>query len=389
MEQNAIIYLDNAATTFPKPRAVVDEVLRSTVKYGGNAGRGSHALALEAAEKVFECRELLAEFFGADGAESVFFTMNTTYALNWVIKGILRKGDHVIISDMEHNAVWRPIKKLADEGFIEYDIFRSMTCDERRSPIRICANIAKLLRKNTKLVISTHVSNLCSVKMPVGEIGRFCRRHGLYFVVDGAQSAGHERISMKEMCIDALCVPGHKGLYGIQGSGAVIFGEAMRLETLVEGGNGVNSLESVMPDFSPERYESGTLPLPAIAGLCEGVKWISKVGRERISEHERALFDYAKSRLERLERVKLYGGEYCGATLLFGIDGYTSEKVARKLGEQGICTRGGYHCSALGHNTLGTVDNGAVRISFGAFNRLSHVDALEDAIKRISREGIN
>ena len=385
MEQNAIIYLDNAATTFPKPRAVSEEVIRCIEKYGGNAGRGSHSLAMEAAEKVFECRSAVADFFDAEGPEDVFFTMNTTYALNWVIKGLLRKGDHVIISDIEHNAVWRPIKKLADEGIIEYDIFRSMTGEEKRSPVRICADIAKLLRPNTRLVITTHVSNLCSVKMPIAEIGKFCRQNRIYFVVDGAQSAGHEHISVKDMCIDALCVPGHKGLYGIQGSGAVIFGSSLRLGTLVEGGNGVNSLDSSMPDFSPERYESGTLPLPALTGLCEGVKWLGRVGVDKVSAHEKGLFLYTKKLLQGIDGIKLYGDEYMGATLLFCVEGQNSEAVARRLGEYGICTRGGYHCSALGHKTLGTIDNGAVRVSFGAFNKASHIDALADAVSMIAR----
>ena len=383
MEQNELIYLDNAATTFPKPRCVTDEVVKSMIKYGGNAGRGTHAIAMEAAEKIFECRSVAAELFSASGAENVFFTMNTTYGLNYVIKGLLKRGDHVIISDMEHNAVWRPIWKLAKQGDIEYDVFRSMTGDPRRNPLRICANIARLIKPNTKLVVCTHASNLCSVKMPIAEIGRFCHRHGIYFVVDGAQSAGHENISMKDMCIDALCVPGHKGLYGIQGGGMVILGEDCSLKTLAEGGNGVNSLEGDMPPFSPERYEAGTLPLPAIAGLCEGMKWVRKLGVENIGAHERALYRYTKGILENKEGIKLHGGEYEGGTLLFTVEDKSSEEVARALGEQGVCVRGGYHCSALGHRTLGTMDGGAVRISFGAFNRIKDIERLEEAIDSV------
>lgn len=383
MEQNELIYLDNAATTFPKPRCVSDEVLRSIVKYGGNAGRGSHAIAMQAAEKIFECRSVAAELFSAAGPENVFFTMNTTYGLNYVIKGLLRRGDHVIISDMEHNAVWRPIWKLARQGYIEYDVFRSMTGDPRRNPLRICANIARLIKPNTKLVVCTHSSNLCSVKMPIEEIGRFCHRHGIYFAVDGAQSAGHENISMKDMCIDALCVPGHKGLYGIQGGGMVILGEDCSLKTLAEGGNGVNSLEGDMPLFSPERYEAGTLPLPAIAGLCEGMKWVRRLGAENIGAHERALYRYTKEVLENKEGIKLHGGEYEGGTMLFTVAGKSSEEVARALGDQGVCVRGGYHCSALGHKTLGTIGGGAVRISFGAFNRIKDIDLFEGAIDRV------
>ena len=383
MEQSSLIYLDNAATTFPKPGSVANEVARSIVKYGGNAGRGSHSLAMEAAEKVYECRSLVSELFEGEGPEAVFFTLNTTYALNTVIKGLLRKGDHVIISDIEHNAVWRPVWKLAEEGIIEYDVFRSMTDDPRRTPTRICAGIARLVRPNTRLVICSHASNICSVKMPLKEIGAFCRRHGIYFVVDGAQSAGHEIISMKDMCIDALCVPGHKGLYGIQGAGLAVLGENVRLETLAEGGNGVNSLEGEMPLMSPERYEAGTLPMPAIAGLCEGIRWINKLGIKNISDHERALWSYTAKRLGEIEGITVYGGGYEGSVLLFSVDGKGSEECVRALDRYGICLRGGYHCSALGHRTLGTPQGGALRVSFGAFNRSSHVDALVDALKNI------
>ncbi len=376
MERGELIYLDNAATSFPKPRSVIEQMRRFMLYSGGNAGRGSHKLSLEAAKTIFECRERLAELFGAEGAEQVCFTLNTTYAINSCIKGLVKKGDHVLISDMEHNAVYRPIYKLEKQGIISYDVFPSMLGAKNRSPLRICAGIAKRLTPRTKMVVCTGASNICSMTMPLAEIGRFCRRHGLLFVVDGAQCAGNMRISVRDMCIDALCVPAHKGLLGPQGCSAIIFGSGTVADTLVEGGNGVASLEGEMPEYSPERYESGTLPAPAIAGFCEGIKTVSELGIERIEEHEKKLFRLAAERLGNMSKIKLYCPQYEGAVLLFNVDGYGSEEVAQRLSDAGICVRGGYHCSALGHETMGTLERGGVRASFGVFNSSADVDAL-------------
>jgi len=209
-----LCYLDNAATTFPKPVSVYREVYRCMSTYCGNPGRGSHTLSLEAARAIFECRSLIADLLGVSDLDRIIFTYNTTYALNMVIKGLLKKGDHVIISDMEHNAVLRPIWKLAHDGIISYDIFPSMTAKEKRSPALICAKIAALIKPNTKMVICSHASNICSATLPIKEIGEFCEKHSLLFVVDGAQSVGHYDLNVDRMNISALCFPSHKGLYG-------------------------------------------------------------------------------------------------------------------------------------------------------------------------------
>jgi selenocysteine lyase/cysteine desulfurase len=312
--------------------------------------------------------------------------MNTTHALNTVIKGILRDGDHVLISDIEHNAVYRPIYKLASEGRISFDIYPSMIGDPRRNPTRICAGIAKLLRPNTRMVISAFSSNICSAVMPINEIGSFCRRHGIFFLVDGAQGAGHIPLDLGKAEIDALCLPSHKGLMGIQGAGAVILDKEITLDTLLEGGSGVNSLDGEMPSFSPERYEAGTLPTPALAALCEGVRWISERGIEDISEHERALYRYLRERLCNMNGIKVYASEYEGAVLLFSIDGMTSERVVNMLDGYGICSRGGFHCCPLGHKTLNTQDDGAVRISFGAFNTECQAERFTDAMRLLIKK---
>lgn len=380
-----LIYLDNAATSFPKPRSVIKEVDRCISKYCGNPGRGAHALAMESAKRIYECRSLVSDFFGVGAPERVIFTQNTTYALNTVIKGILKRGDHVIISDLEHNSVWRPICKLAKEGVIEYSVFPSMCRDERANPTRICAGIARLLRANTKLVICTHASNVCSYSLPIKEIGAFCKRHGVLFAVDAAQSAGHLPIDVSEMNIDALCAPAHKGLYGIQGAGVMALSANMTLETLAEGGNGLSSLECEMSEEAPERYEAGTLPTPSIVGLAEGIKVVSEIGIERIARHEKELFEYARQRLSKIDGIRIYLPAHAGSVLLFSHRDFASEKLAARLGEGGICLRAGFHCSALGHKTLGTGESGALRASFGIFNSSSDVDRLADALSHICK----
>lgn len=378
-----MIYLDNAATSFPKPRRVWEEQERCMRSYCGNAGRGSHRLAMRAAEKIYECREQISQLMGCSHPENVIFTMNTTAAINTVVKGLLHRGDHVLISDLEHNAVWRPICKLAREGKITYGIFPSYAVSIDRSSKRICQGIEEMIRPNTRMLICTQASNICSATMPVGEIGALCRRHGIIFVVDGAQSAGHLPISMEEMGIDALCLPGHKGLMGVQGSGCLILGEDVYAETLMEGGSGFNSLDEAMPEESPERYEAGTLPTPAIAGLCEGVRFVSEVGVQTIAAHEHELCRLMKERLQSLGRVKLLAPELIGGVLLFYAEGIASDVLGAELDKRGICVRSGFHCAALAHRTLETPSDGAVRVSAGYFNRPSDADALWKAMKEI------
>ncbi len=378
-----IVYLDNAATSFPKPPSVLSEVNRCIRQYCGNPGRGSHSLAMASAERIFDCRAAAASLFGADDEGRVIFTLNTTYAINLLLKGLLQPGDHVLISDLEHNSVFRPIYKMAQEGLIQYDIFPSLCGCHNASPVRVCAGIAKRIRPNTRLVICTHVSNLCSYALPIAEIGAFCHRHGILFAVDAAQSAGHLPIDMKTMHIDALAVPGHKGLYGLQGVGLLLLSEKLILDTLVEGGNGLRSLEGHMPEESPERYESGTLPTPSIAGLLRGIEAISHIGLEQIANHEQSLFRDAKEKLSSIDGITIYAPQYEGSTLLFSMAEMPSEKVASELGKRNICTRGGYHCSALGHTTLKTPADGAVRISFGLYNTKADIVQLAEALADI------
>lgn len=376
-----MIYLDNAATSFPKPYAVSEAVKKYMLYCGGNPSRGAYRNAIEASEIVYRCREGLSRLF--DASENVpFFTMNTTQGINLCIKGFLRRGDHVLISSVEHNSVFRPIYKLSERGHLSYDTFGVLRAERALDADEVLENIRKKVRKNTRMIICTASSNICSLRPPIEQIGSFCRERGIFFLVDGAQGAGHFNISVEKMRIDALCVPGHKGLLGPQGCGAVIFGRELRLETLHEGGNGVDSLQGAMPEYLPERYEAGTLPVPAIAGLCEGLEAICGVGLENIEAHERGLFARAKAGLESIGGVRVYCPECAGSTVLFSLEGVDCEKVAEELSRRDICVRAGYHCAPLAHKAIGT-EGGAVRASFGIFNSESDADALCEALRDI------
>lgn len=381
-----MIYLDNAATTFPKPPAVRREVDRCMRDYCGNPGRSAHALSLAAAEAVYDCRVAAAELFGVPSPDRVVFTYNTTYALNMAIKGLLHRGDHVLISDMEHNAVYRPVWALANFGEITFDIFSTNCVNPDRTDADVLAAIEAALKPNTRMVIVSHASNLCSACMPIGKIGHFCRERGILFVVDAAQSAGIEDIDCEAMCIDALCAPGHKGLYGPQGTGLLVLREGLTLATMMEGGNGINSLEPEMPDFSPERYEAGTLATPALAGLREGIRFVRTRGLDSIRASEQALCLRLRESLGNMEGVTLYAPWYVGSTLLFNLDGISSSRAAALLDQAGLCLRPGFHCSPLGHHTLGTGEDGALRVGFSVFNQARDVDVLVHTLRQIQRD---
>lgn len=386
MNEDTICYLDNAATTYPKPEAVIKEMERCMRSYCGNPGRGTHSLSLAAANKIYDCRCAAARLIGSSAPESIFFVPNSTYGLNAIIKGILKDGDHVIISDMEHNSVYRPIYKMAMENKISFDVFNALSLVGRKespSAEKICADIQKLIRKNTKLLICNHSSNICSFSLPVKEIGELCHKNNIIFAVDSAQSAGHTDLNIEKMKIDYLCVPGHKALYGPQGSGFVAINNDTVLDTLIEGGNGIESLSGEMPLFSPERYESGTASTPCIAGLCEGIGEVLNIGTDTISEYEHFLFDKLLEDLLNIKDIVVYAPAYKGSTLSFNINGMSSDAVASALNKKSICVRGGFHCTALAHKALKTPNHGAVRASFSIFNTVKDIEKLSYVCKNI------
>lgn len=377
-----MLYLDNAATSFPKPRPVL-AAMRDCARACGNPGRGGHSLAMRAAETVYACREVLAEQFGSGHPENVIFTMNATMALNFAIKGLACAGDHILISDLEHNAVRRPVAALAAAGTVRWDVFPSFAGQPDRSDEAILDGIRRAVRPETRLLVCTHASNICSVTMPIEKIGAFCRERHIRFVVDAAQSAGHLPVDMRRMAIDVLCAPGHKGLLGGQGSGFLILREGLRLRTLLEGGSGVDSVPPHMPDEAPERYEAGTLPVPAIAGICAGVRYLRELGPDTVRARESAWNARLRERLLSLPGVEVLVPEADGAILLFRCRGVPSERIGAELNRRGICVRAGLHCAPLAHGTLGTLPDGAVRVSPGIFTRPADADVFWRALREV------
>ncbi len=371
-----MIYLDNAATSFPKPKSVINEYNRAVRIYGGNPGRSSHYLSREAARIVYQCREEIASLFGGL-PENVVFTLNATYALNIAINALRKKGGTALISSFEHNAVLRSIFAGGP-----YEVFDASGSDDET-----LRSFTAALGCKPTLVVCNHVSNLCGKTLPVERIGRICKDYGIPFIIDASQSAGHRRISLGDTFADAICAPGHKGLYGTQGSGFIIFADKYRdsgerLAPFVYGGNGVNSLEESMPDFLPERFEGGTLPTPSLAALCAGIMEIKRITLPNIEYVENSLGRRLINGLSVIKDAVIYGGEYGGGTVLFNMKGIPPERLASMLDENGICVRAGYHCCPLGHKSLSVPDGGAVRASISVFNSRYDIDRLLSVLNK-------
>jgi len=373
-----IVYFDNAATTYPKPEAVVRAAADAMRNAGGNPGRGSHKLSAAAAELVFDCRTAAAELFGAE-PECVVFTVNATYALNFAVKGLAEPGCHILIDNYAHNAAYRPVAALADAGLAEYDLY-----DASGDGDETLENIRNKLRPETRIVLATHQSNICSHVLPVEKIGRLCAQYGIHFIVDASQSAGHLPIDLRRMNITALCMPGHKGLYGPMGVGMLISAPDVRYHTLIEGGAGIRSLDAAMPEDLPERLEAGTLPLPAIAGLLAGIRFVRRTGLQEIRLHECTLTSELTDRLAGLPGVTVYG-ESVGPVVSFNLDGFSPAEVGAHLASRGICVRTGYHCAPLAHRTVGSFENGSVRAGVSYFNKMADIRALTDALAEMGR----
>ncbi|MBP3292365.1 MAG: aminotransferase class V-fold PLP-dependent enzyme [Clostridia bacterium] len=371
------VYFDNAATSYPKPAAVVRAVT-DAMRTAGNPGRGSHRLAETAAELVYDCRAAAAEMFGAE-PERVVFTAGATHALNAAVKGLAEPGCHILIDNYAHNAALRPVAALVSAGFAEYDVYDADGDEER-----VLANIVQKLRPTTRLLIATHQSNICSHILPVGSIGRLCREYGIHLIVDAAQSAGHLPVDLRTMNITALCVPGHKGLFGPMGVGMLISAPDITYQTILEGGAGIHSLDAAMPEELPERLEAGTLPLPAIAGLLAGIRYVRQAGLQEICLHECTLTSVLTDRLREFSGVTLYG-ESVGSVVGFNVAGYSPAEVGAHLASRGICVRTGYHCAPLAHRTVGSFENGSVRVSVSHLNRMTEIDRLVNAVRDLQK----
>lgn len=378
-----MIYLDNAATTYPKPPEVRRAMAEALVMYGANPGRSGHRLAMRTAEAIYDCRIALADMFGLPEPSGVIFTPNCTVALNTVIKGLLSEGGHAVISDMEHNSVIRPLTALAKRGVTFTEV--KTDCVNKADTLR---RFAAAIRPDTKLVLCTHASNVLGWRLPIREIGFMAQCHGIPFAVDAAQSAGILPINMQEENINFLCLPGHKGLYGPMGSGAMLCRGDFLLETLTEGGSGNVSLQRSQPLDLPERFESGTLSVPAICGLNGGVMWLKRHG-DGLAERECILMRRLYDCLAVIRGVRIYTPypSLVSAVpmLTCNIDSLQSEMVAEELDRRGIAVRAGFHCAPTAHRKIGTLQSGAVRICPSAFTTKDDVEKVAKIFTEIIR----
>ena len=379
-----MIYFDNAATTYPKPKEVRNALLQG-LEAGGNPGRSSHALSRKAAELVYATREKLAALFGGE-PEGVVFTQSATHALNLAIKGLVPGGTHVLLSEMEHNATLRPTVALAEKNGVRYDFFRV----RGRTPTdmgSILADIKAKLKPDTAAIILCHRSNVLPLTLPLAPIGALAKEKGIAFIVDASQSAGSCPIHMDKCHITALCAPAHKGLYGVRGCGFAIFHKSLdpsSVATLIEGGSGNDSKSPRMPSLLPERLEAGTLGVEVIAALGSGIDFLLREGIDTIAEKEYYLTSRLKENLFAIPRCRLYmPREKASSLLLFNMAGKDPTEVAEYLDRSGFALREGLHCAPLAHRLIGTEETGALRASLGYFNTPDQVDALSYALLRM------
>ena len=379
-----MIYLDNAAGSHPKPRIVADAMYRAMTHLGASPGRGRHALARHTADLVEQVRGRIARLIHAPDPSRVVFTAGATMSLNLALWGYLYpRGGHVLTTSMEHNAVYRPLRALAALGRIQLELVEV----DRWGYIDPAALSARI-RPDTSLIAVTHGSNVTGEVYHIEAIGAACRKRGIFFVVDCAQTAGVIPIDVEKMHIDILCFSGHKGLLGPQGTGGIYIRKGVPIRPFMLGGTGSKSFQLAQPEELPDCFESGTVNTHGIAGLGAGIDDICQIGMGRIHEKELALRQYFVDKMKALPEVIVYGperGTFTG-TVSINIRGMDSNRVAGILGEKDIGVRGGFHCAPLAHRSLGTDKSGAVRFSFGYGNSYREVEAAVSVIRQIVAE---
>lgn len=375
------IYLDNAATSFPKPDQVYKAVEHALVTIGVAPGRGGYRRGLEATRLVFEAREALARLFGIADSARIVFTHSATESINLAVSGLLRPGDHVVTTTMEHNSLVRPLHRASQAGvevtWVEGD--RRGFVDSRQ--------IGAAIRRNTRLVAVSHCSNVTGVVQPIEEIGPIARKAGALFLIDAAQSAGSLPIDVGGMMIDLLAAPGHKGLFGIQGTGFLYIGEGVELAPLLVGGTGSHSAGAEQPDTLPERFESGTLNTPGIAGLKAGAEFLLETGIDTVRSKENALVSQLLEGLAGMADVTVHGpgaGERRGSVVSFTAAGHDPSQIGFRLDQEyDISVRVGLHCAYMAHKTIGTYPAGTVRVSPGYFNSAGEIEDFLKALRTI------
>lgn len=377
-----MIYLDNAATTIRKPPQVVDAVVRAMSSFG-NSARGTHEGALTASRTIYDARCKAAALFGCPRADHVVFTANSTEALNIAINGLIRAGDHVISTDLEHNSVLRPLYRLRDERDVSLDFVPA----DRQGNLDY-ADFERLLRPNTRAIVCTHASNLTGNAVDLARAGEIAHRHGVLFLVDASQSAGVLPIDMERMYIDILCFTGHKSLMGPQGTGGLCLRGDHGIRPWKVGGTGVQTYSERQPEQLPVRLEAGTLNGHGIAGLSAALDFIAETGVKAIHAHETALMRRFYEGVRDIPGVTVYGDftHERTAVVALNLAGHDSGEVADALAEDyGIATRSGAHCAPRLHRALGTEEQGAVRFSFGWYNTAEEADAAVRAIRELAR----
>ena len=382
-----IIYFDNAATSWPKPDCVKEAIVQFLTDVGANPGRSGHRMSVDASRIVFETRQAIADLFHVTDALRITFDANITEALNLALLGLLQPGDHVITSSIEHNSMMRPLRALEKNG-IELDIVLCSDTGEMDPQ-----DILPRIKSNTKLIALNHASNVCGTILPINEVGKIAREHGLLFLVDTAQTAGSIPIDMEENYIDLLAFTGHKGLYGPTGTGGLVVGERVdikKLKPLKRGGTGSRSESEEHPAFLPDLLESGTQNVVGIAGLGASVRWLLDQRIDNIYKHKQNLCEYALHRISKIENVRIYGTQSAlkqTATLSLNVENMDPANASLRLDEEfNIMTRVGLHCAPAAHKTLGTFPEGSIRMSMGYLNNEPQIDLAVNALEILSRE---
>ena len=377
---NSVIYLDNAATSYPKPQNVIRAVTDSLFRCG-NPGRSSHSLSLYSARAVFDCREAICSYFNFNHPENVVFTYNTTYALNMAIKGLITEGE-IVVSNYEHNSVLRPAGQLAREREdVSLSVFDIGKDDEET-----VRNFSGSLSEKTSLCVITLCSNVTGRILPYRRISEICRARGIKLIFDAAQYAGLMPLDLSSLYFSAVCFAGHKSLCGIMGCGFCIFSPDTEPDSIIQGGNGVESASPIQSGPLPERLESGPVGVPGIIALREGLRHIGGVGRNEIMQKCSYLEKRLTDGLMNVGGITVYGRcENKVSTVLFCVDKIPSEQVSAYLSSEGICVRGGLHCAPLAHKALGTFENGAVRASVSHFNSGKDIDVFLSEIQKITK----
>lgn len=376
------IYLDNAATSFPKPKEVATAVYDFMVNNGTSSGRGSYKKAMQSDYIVYECRKLIGKLFNFDNPKKVVFTSNVTDSLNIAMRGILKENDHVITSSLEHNAVWRCLKTLERDINIKID-----TVECSKDGITNPQDIKKYIKKDTALIVFTQASNVLGTIQPIREIGAIARDHNIPFLVDSAQSAGAMKIDVKEDNIDILAFTGHKSILGPMGTGGLIINTDIDIKPLKAGGTGGDSAYEYQPDYYPNHLETGTSNVSGIAGLREAIKFLNKEGIENIHNKEKELTKYALEKLETVKDIEIYGPKDCEkmlSVISFNIKDKRPEDVGSILDQKyDIMLRAGLHCAPTAHSVIGTKERGTLRIGLGYFNEKEDIDKLVEALNNL------